>query len=539
MSAVRHWAAALALSALGCASRAQTSSPAPRPEPAAAPMPAAPPPPSAAQERASMLAALRTGIDSMVANPEFRNAHWGILIVDPERADTLYSHDAGKLFMPASNMKIVTGSVALAQLGPDFRFRTTLVARGPVCDGLLDGDLAVNGRGDPTVSGAMRGGDAMLPLREMADSLAARGVKRIAGRVVAGDDVFPGPTLGYGWSWDDLRESYSAGVDELFFDEGFARVAVSGGRRVGARATVTMVPALGYPRLRASVRTAIAPESLAAGSGARGSLDVSAPTAQLVVRADSSSGDVVVSGWIAPHATDTLEVVFPDQDDAYLAAFRTALALRGITVGGRSTLPSGACGRRARAPMADTLVAYQSLPLRDVLHAMEKPSQNQIAELLLRTIGLERGGAGTPDSGIAVVKRQLLAWGVEPDGYVLHDGSGLSRYDYVTPETLVRTLAAIRRDTAFSAFYDALPIAGVDGTLERRMRGTPAEGNVHAKTGYVSNARSLSGYVTTADGRTLIFSALCNNWTAPVRDVEHVQDAIAVRLASLTLGGAP
>jgi D-alanyl-D-alanine carboxypeptidase (penicillin-binding protein 4) len=136
-----------------------------------------------------------------------------------------------------------------------------------------------------------------------------------------------------------------------------------------------------------------------------------------------------------------------------------------------------------------------------------------------------------------VVERQLLAWGAQPDGFVIRDGSGLSRYDYLSPETIVRTLASIRQDTAFSVFYDALPIAGVDGTIEWRMRGTAAQGNVRAKTGYVSNARSLSGYVTTADGRQLIFSALCNNWTVSVREVERVQDAIAVRLAELVREG--
>jgi D-alanyl-D-alanine carboxypeptidase/D-alanyl-D-alanine-endopeptidase (penicillin-binding protein 4) len=121
---------------------------------------------------------------------------------------------------------------------------------------------------------------------------------------------------------------------------------------------------------------------------------------------------------------------------------------------------------------------------------------------------------------------------------VQRDGSGLSRYDYLSPETLVRVLSTIRKDTAFNALYDALPIAGVDGTIANRMRDTPAQGNVHAKTGFIANARSLSGYVTTADGHLLIFSALCNNWTTSVREVERVQDAIAIDLASLRMGGA-
>ena len=133
-----------------------------------------------------------------------------------------------------------------------------------------------------------------------------------------------------------------------------------------------------------------------------------------------------------------------------------------------------------------------------------------------------------------MVAGQLRAWGLVPErDAVVRDGSGLSRHDYVTPEALVRILAAVQRDTAFRAFYDALPIAGVDGTIANRMKGTPAQGNVRAKTGFVDKARSLSGYVTTADGELLVFSLLCNNYTVPTREVERVQDAIATRLAGM------
>src|SRR5262245_11720845 len=177
-------------------------------------------------------ASLRAFIDSMVEAPEFSNAHWGILIVDPERGDTLYSRNAGKLFMPASNMKILTSATALAQLGPDYRYKTTFAARGPVVEGTLVGDLVVTGRGDPSVSDHMLR-DAMIPLRTIADSLAQRGIRRIAGRVLAGSDAFPGEVLGYGWSYDDFEDSYSAPTDELLFNEGFSELHVHAGARPG------------------------------------------------------------------------------------------------------------------------------------------------------------------------------------------------------------------------------------------------------------------------------------------------------------------
>jgi D-alanyl-D-alanine carboxypeptidase/D-alanyl-D-alanine-endopeptidase (penicillin-binding protein 4) len=465
---------------------------------------------------------LRTAIDSMATAPEFRNAFWGILIVDPETGDTLYSRNAGKLFMPASNMKIVTGAVALATLGPDYRFGTVFAARGAVRDTVLEGDLVIHGRGDPSISDHMRAGDAMQPLRAIADSLAARGIHRIAGRLVPGGDAFPDATLGFGWSWDDLPSAYGAAVDELYFNEGFASIVVQGGAAAGDPASVTTLPVRSYPVVIPHVTTGALPMLAATG----GAPDSSMGT-ELEIARDTAAGAFILTGHIAPSVTDTFTVVYPDQRTANLLALREALAERGIAIEGGSfsdTLP------------VDTLFTVESPPLRDVLEALAKPSQNQIAEILLKTLGLEGTGVGRADSGRRVIRDTLLAWGADSGGFVLRDGSGLSRYDYLSPETIVRTLAVIRNHPAFQAFYEALPIAGVDGTTEFRMRATPAEGNAHAKTGSMSNARSLSGYVTTADGHMLIFSLLCNNWTVPSREVLHVQDVITARLAQLTLG---
>jgi D-alanyl-D-alanine carboxypeptidase/D-alanyl-D-alanine-endopeptidase (penicillin-binding protein 4) len=253
--------------------------------------------------------------------------------------------------------------------------------------------------------------------------------------------------------------------------------------------------------------------------------------------ADAVGGPLVVTGTIAVGDSTTLTIAHRDPAAAYLAAAAQALEERGIVLDRgvgilavnplTAPLPGGA--------RLDPLFTLLSPPLRDVLPALEKPSQNQIAEALLKTLGAERTGVGRADSGRRVIESQLVAWGADPEGFAVRDGSGLSRHNYVSPETIVRVLDAMRRDPAFAVFYDALPVAGVDGTIAGRMRGTPAQGNVRAKTGFVDKARSLSGYVTSADGELLIFSLLCNNWTTPVRAVERVQDEIAVRLAGLAL----
>ncbi len=479
---------------------------------------------SATPPRAESGPALRQFVDSLVSQPAFRNAHFGVLIVDPTNGDTLYSRNAGKLFMPASNQKLITGAVALARLGPDYRFRTevatvTSVRDAPALLGsTLRGDLVVTGFGDPTVSDHAQG-DAMAPLHAIADSLLAHGVRRINGRVLAGADNLPGPSLGFGWAWDDLNYPYSAGVDELYFNEGFTRIIVHAGAQAGAPARATTLPARSFPSVTLDVTT------VARGTMGRPDLDVETAPDGL---------GAVVTGTIAAGDSAVLELTFRDQTAAYLAALNEALADRGIRVDGRGTVPPDSVIARVGSPMFVVL----SPPLRDIMPLLQKPSQNQIAELMLRALGRELAGSGSADSGRAVVERQLLAWGAQPDGFVIRDGSGLSRHDYLSPETIIHVLDVMTRDPSFQIYYDALPIAGVDGTIENRMRGTPAQGNVHAKTGFIDRARSLSGYVTTANGKRLLFSVLANNWTTSVREVEAVQDAIAARLAGMTLGSA-
>jgi serine-type D-Ala-D-Ala carboxypeptidase/endopeptidase (penicillin-binding protein 4) len=395
--------------------------------------------------------------DSLISQPKFRSAEFGVLIVNPQNADTIFSHNAGKLFLPASNMKIVTAAVALKELGPDYTYRTTFATTGSVRDSVLNGDLVVIGRGDPSISDTLRG-SAMNVMFGFADSLRARGISRITGSLVSGGNAFPDSVYGESWGWDDFGEYYGAPTDELFFNEGMAPT---------------------FPRPGGGL------DSLFKGPA-------------------------------------------HDPDRNYLNALSLGLTRRGITVGGvapKSLDP---------LPAVDTLFVFSSLPLRTILPAFLKPSQNQIGELLMKTIGLERGGAGLADSALKIYRSHLLEWGVQPDGFVLRDGSGLSPHDLLTPETIVRVLDIMQHDPNFDLYYNSMPIAGVDGTIRNRMKGTPAQGNIHAKTGTLQHAISLSGYVTAANGQRLIFSILCNNFTTRSSEVTAVGNAIGAALASYT-----
>ena len=466
-------------------------------------------------------------IDSMVNGPEFRTALWGVLIVDPEAHDTLYAHNAAKLFIPASNQKLVSSSVMLEQLGPEFRYRTTFAAYGAIANGTLNGDLAVIGRGDPTMSDRMKG-DAMAPLRAVADSLWQRGIRRITGNVIALGDAFPGPVAGAGWGWDALDGASFAGVDELLFNEGLSNLRVRPGANIGEPAVVETRPSRSFPTVRVEALT-IARDTAAASAMAGGGRGGRSATGTRVSAShDTLTSAVIVRGQIA--VGDSATITFPQHDPntAFIAALSEALTQRGITVDRQVTTWT-------QDPHADSLFTVLSVPLKEIMPAVMKPSQNQIAEAFLRTLGLERAGVGTADSGRRVVERQFAAWKIPSDAFVVRDGSGLSRSDLISPEAVVGILDAMRRSPNFGVFLESLPIAGVDGTIRTRMRDTPAQGNLRAKTGTLSMVRSLSGYVRTADGRLLEFSMLCNNWTTPQATVDRVQDTIGAALAQLRL----
>lgn len=477
------------------------------PSPAASvAVPVASPAAVVAPTRPVVAASLQGFVDSLVNLPVFASAHWGVLILAPEHGDTLASVQADRLVMPASNMKLVTGAVALAQLGADFTWSTTFTRTGPITTGVLRGDIIVSGNGDPSVSTAMRT-DPLTAFDPLVAALKVAGVTRVAGMVRA-DSVraFPGSPLGFGWDWDDLDAPYGAGVAELLFNEGFTDVTVRGCRTARRTACAESAPLTTAPLVRQRVTVR------AANSG---------PPDLEWWRDSAAVPGITIRGSIAEGDSSTFSVALPDNRLTYVAAVTRALTRAGITVS----------GREVRSASSAPIVTLQSPPLRDVLGVMQKPSQNQIAEVLYRTLGLVRAGAGTPDSGRAVVERQLAEWGVRTDARAIRDGSGLSRHDYLTPRAIIQVLEAMRRAPTFRLFHEALPAAGAEGTLRNRMRSF-ADGRVRAKTGTIDKARALSGYVTTLDGEIMLFSIIANNHVAPNREVDRVAELIVEQLVN-------
>ena len=498
--------------------------PATTPRPAPVEVPATPPPaapvlPAPPVVAPSPVAALHAQLAGIFDAPAFERMEWAVVVRSLTTGEVVYSENPSKLMMPASNMKIVTLAAAAERLGWDFTYETRLVTSAPVVRGVLDGDLIVVGSGDPTIGG--RGGSPTRVFEAWADQLRADGITKIKGRIVADARAFDRQSLGAGWAWDYLASYYAAGVSALQFNESVADVAIHPGPAAGAPAVIEVRPIESGLILDNEVTTV---------AGGETDLDLTRLP---------GSNRLVVRGTIPVGAKEVVRAATVDRPALYFVRMlRSTLVAKGIRVTGTAAEYEDVY-RTAPAAPTRVLLSHRSAPLAEIARVQMKVSQNQYAETLLRTLGAQTGD-GTAAGGEKVVREVLDGWGIPQDAYVLVDGSGLSRYNYVCADVLVKVLQHVYNDSRLrEPFMAALPIGGQDGTLEHRFVGTPAAGNVHAKTGSIANVRALSGYVTSLDGEPFVFSMIANHFTVPQAAIDAATDRAVERLASFSRTPAP
>jgi len=462
---------------------------------------------------------LQTDLGQIFGTAMASRGVWGVDVRSLDKGDVLYGHDAAKLMMPASNMKILTLAAAAETLGWDYRYTTTLETTGAIDSGVLHGDLMVRGTGDPTIN--TRGSRAKQVIEEWVAALTTAGIHQIDGRVIGNDQAFDDEGLGAGWAWDDLQYSYAAPVGALQYDENTAALTVLPGTAEGQPASVTIEPGSGFQLLnRATTAATGTPVSI------EFKRHLEQPILEVTGRVPLGSAPVVRS----------VAVVNPTL--FFAQSLKDTLVARGIAVSGPAADFDDVAAEIAATGglvVPRVLVSTQSPPLSDLATVMMKVSQNLYAETLLKTVGAARGGLGTVAAGETVLKGLLKGWGVADDAYVAIDGSGLSRYNYVTAETMVAVLERMYRDPRHrDAFTATLPIAGRDGTISTRLRKTRAEGNAVAKTGSIANVRALSGFVQTRDGEMLVFSILANDFVIPSATITWITDVAVETLANFS-----
>lgn len=483
---------------------------------------------------------LRARIQEILGQPQLAPALYAIKVASLDTGRVLFEENAGKLLTPASNMKMYTVSAALDRLTPDFRFVTSVyAAQRPDAKGTVHGDLVIYGRGDPTFATRFNGGDYYKAIDDLAARIVAAGVKRVDGDLIGDESYFTGPPLGAGWEWDDLQWYYGAEVSALTVDDNSIDLFVKPGAQVGAQGVVTSGPTVSVnvpDRVKVSPSLVNWPPVI---ENRTRTTERGTPR-QLSVERALNRNVILVSGNLPlDDAGYSGSVAITNPAMLFVSLLRASLVRQGVQIK-ESTRTVGAPDDLSTPLDTSKLIEIarrESPPFSEVAAQTLKPSQNLYTELILRTLGKKFGTdpkQTSAEAGIAVVKNFLREAGVNPDRVVMQDGSGLARQDLVTAESSVQLLTYMSRHRYANIFRDALPIAGVDGTLRTRMKGTPAAGNLRAKTGTLANVASLSGYVTTAAGEHLVFSLMLNHQPAESDLRRTFIDTVAILLASFS-----
>ena len=460
--------------------------------------------PSPAVER------LRRALLAETAGPNVRRAVWGVIVHSLDRDERLFELNPQTLLVPASTAKIVSALSAAEAVGWDYTFETSVRATRPIVDGVLTGDLIVVGSGDPTPEG--RAGDG-FPV--WVDALKATGLKRVEGRIIGDDDAIDEPRPGAAWSWEDLGYTSGALFGALNATENRMTVTITPGAREGQPATVAVEdfaqdrPLVNRTRTTSTTEPFLWPEQRPGEEA------------------------LTITGFIRPGAAPyrmTISTGNPTQ--WFVSLLRDRLVRSGVAVTGRAADIDDVQPPPDRS--ASTLLyTHRSQPLSVIARAMLKDSINLYGEALMR-LNAASGAPATNDAALEGLRKRLAGWGIPSDSEHLVDGSGLSRRDLIAPETFIVLLKKAFEPAGTSPFVTGLPVAGVDGSLGARMKGTAAEGNLRGKTGTMSNIRSLAGYLTTRDGEHLAIVVMVNNYEGEGADANESIDRMAVRLAEFT-----
>jgi D-alanyl-D-alanine carboxypeptidase/D-alanyl-D-alanine-endopeptidase (penicillin-binding protein 4) len=487
---------------------------------------------------------LRQRIEAVLATPEAARAQWGIEVVSADSGKTLYALNEHKLFVPASNMKLFTAALALATLGPQFRFHTTVeTATPPDKYGRLPGDLWLIGGGDPNLSSRQvpyqgrteRDGSPLQILDSLADQVVRQGVRLVDGDLVADDSYFVFERYGEGWAQDDLMWSYGAPVSALSINDNVLFLDVLPGQKPGDRALLRLEPFQDYYRVENRVQT-VPGQAAGTPGGARAEPRA---TRHIAMARDPGSYTLEIWGTI-PQDDAGLHEQVAIEDPALFSGrcLRQALLERGVVVHGQVRVQHAFPWqfddlRRAIPPPPPSrliLASHDSPPLAEALKVLSKVSQNLHAEMVLRTVARERRGIGSVRAAIEETKDFLDKVGVPQEEYTFFDGSGLSRRNLVSPAAVVALLQYMDRPASNDVWRGLLPVAGIDGSLSTRFRQTAAAGQIQAKTGSMGHVAALSGYATTRRGERVAFSILVNNYNESSRIVEALIDRIALAI---------
>jgi D-alanyl-D-alanine carboxypeptidase/D-alanyl-D-alanine-endopeptidase (penicillin-binding protein 4) len=465
---------------------------------------------------------LERRLTRLLDTPPFDRVLWGTVVTDTA-GRVRFARNADRLFVPASNTKLVVSAAASVLLPADHRIETSLYGTGPLIEGELHGDLVIYGRGDPSFSERCYGTDTLAlgacerlwqRLEDLADSVYAHGIRHVTGALMGDGSYFDAEFLHPGWETYDVNWWYASPVAALGFNDNSVNLTWAPGPAVGAPASLAVEPDLGLLRLENRTRTT--------DPGTVSTLDFFREPGTLNVWAEGT-----VAFGRRPR---TEYFALPDPNLYFAQAFRLALTRRGVSVAGPTGATTDSLRYRA-AREAPPLVRFVSRSRDDLIFPILNTSQNWFAEMLLKGLGRMAAGAGSWEAGLAAERRFLVdSVGIDSLAFRLSDGSGLSTGNLVSPRAFTQLLRYMWSHPGNAGFLGALPRAGGIGSLRTRFTDTPLAGRVVAKTGSIQHVNTLSGYIERDRGGPLVFSVMANNHGLSGQQVMRQIDSIVVEM---------
>ncbi|MCX7995410.1 MAG: D-alanyl-D-alanine carboxypeptidase/D-alanyl-D-alanine-endopeptidase [candidate division WOR-3 bacterium] len=429
--------------------------------------------------------------DTILNIPELKNAHYGICILDLENDSIVYDYNGEKVFIPASNMKIITTAAALYFLGKNFQYRTLLYLRGKIHGKKLHGDIILQGGGDPYFS--------IKDMERFVDKIRKLDIDEITGGILIIDDYFTSERLPVGWAWHYLDAKYAPEISALSFNKNVVSVRIRPSN-IGDIAPVSIYPSTCYVKLVNSIKT-------------------TANSENLIIFRKPEENVIIVEGTIK----NARDIDIAVKDPALFAGeyLKERLSAIGIKINAQvKRIRSYEIFIAQESPVI--LDSALSPMLLEMIKETNTESENLYAEILLKTLGAEIYKEGSFSAGLNVLKNFLQICGVDTSSVSIWDGSGLSKYNLLSPRAFNSVLKFMYNSDLFRDFYNSLPCPG-EGTLKARFNGFPD--TLRAKTGAIHAASCLSGYLKINE-KYYAFSMLFNNFTCPIKKITQVHEKI-------------
>ncbi len=461
---------------------------------------------------------LNSDIANIVNNPMFYQSFWGLQIQNLSTGKIYFSKNSEKLFVPASILKLVTAAVSLEHLGHDFQFKTYIYYTGQIVNNTLHGDLIVSGGGDPTIAFRDYKPDCLELFYKWAKILKRKGIKKIDGDIIGFDRVFDKDLIGPGRIYEDLSYWFSPEISGLQFNENTVNINVSGGKSVGDKVYYSYTPKLDYVNFINQATTS--------SPNRKGNKE-------LWFERSPKSNKIYIKGKIAVGEYLSERVAIHNPRKFFVKALKTALQRRNIYITGlaKDSIDDNIEIDKQKLKLLHT---HYSKHLSLIINRMLKWSNNLYAETLFKYLGFHNYKSGSFWFGKKAINMQLSKWGISGREHVIRDGSGLTRYNFVSPNSMTKLLKAAHKAKWKNVFFNSLPVAGMDGTLRKRMKETSASNMVFAKTGYLSGVYSLCGYAKTKNDEEIAFTILINNFNLDTKSISYTQDLICERLVNFS-----